>query len=171
MNDFTFTPDRPEVQVTIPYFEQARSNDGWQGQASHKGIDQMRDEMVTALNKLGASITKLQTGTFTIEHRQRAGVILEFTMGGAPGRISLAALPVRSGQNRIASIKMLYYITRNVFNGLWLLQQLAPGMAALLPFLLVNGNQTLSEVWAERTTLGLLLPPGDAEFVEGEVIR
>lgn len=171
MNDFTFTPDKPEAQVAIPYFEQARASDGWEGHASKKGADQLRDEMITSLNKLGAMITELKTGTFKIHHRERAGIVLVFIMGGTPGRISLAALPVRNGQNRIASIKMLYYITRNVFSGLWLLQQLAPGTAALLPFLLINGTQTLSEVWAERTTLGLLLPPGDAEFVEGEVVR
>lgn len=171
-NNFTFTPDKPaEAQTIVPLFENARASDGWEGHNSKKTADKLRDEMITALNRLGASIVKVQTGTFTIDRRSRAGVILDFTMSGAPGQISLAALPVRNTNNRLRSMKMLYYVARDVFKGMWLLQQLAPGTAALLPFLLANGNQTLSEVWAERTSLGLLLPPGNAEFVEGEIIR
>jgi hypothetical protein len=58
---------------------------------------------------------------------------------------------------------------RNSFDGLWFLQQLSPGFAPLMPFMLADGNMTVSQLWSESSMMSNLLPPGEGDFVEGQV--
>lgn len=43
------------------------------------------------------------------------------------------------------------------------------GYSALVPFMIGPGERTISELWAE-SVMSNLLPPGEEEFVEGEII-
>ena len=53
-------------------------------------------------------------------------------------------------------------------NGLWVLEQLSPGYAPLMPFLLVDKEHTVSQLYSEGTAMTNLLP-ANAEFIEGKV--
>lgn len=65
---------------------------------------------------------------------------------------------------------MALYMLRQGLSGLWFLQQLSPGYAALMPWMLTsgkNGEKTITQLWSESQSFSNLLPPGNAEFVEG----
>ncbi len=64
---------------------------------------------------------------------------------------------------------MALYMLRNALDGNWFLQQLSPGFAPLLPWMLEEkSGKTITQLWSESVSIGNLLPvPGD-EFVEGE---
>jgi hypothetical protein len=67
---------------------------------------------------------------------------------------------------------MALYMLRDVFNGLWFLQQLSPGYAALMPFMIADEHgHTVSQLWAESAVMKRLLPPPGADFTDGEVIE
>ena len=92
-----------------------------------------------------------------------------------PGRIDIAALPVREGkfssyQTRSEkSLKMALYMLKISFDGLWFLQQLSPGFAPLMPFMLAKGDLTISQLWSESAVMQNLLPHGEDDFVDGKV--
>jgi hypothetical protein len=125
-------------------------------------------------------VTGFQQGTFITGKQKRDGFqvhyIIESPDGSMTrGRIDIAALPVKEDYRlqrtlkarREQSLKMSLYMLRVALNGTWFLQQLSPGYAALLPWMIVDGKRTLTQAWSESETMGLLLPPGDAEFMEG----
>ena len=166
-----FVPDQSEAQP-VPYFEDARESDGWQGQRTSKTIDQLKSEVGDAVGRLGGFVRFFQQGTFHVGNVKRAGMQLHYTIDGRPARIDIAALPTRQNGNREKSLKMALYMLRDVFNGLWFLQQLSPGYAALMPFMIADEQgHTVSQLWAESAIMNKLLPPPEADFTQGEIIE
>lgn len=164
-----FVPDQSEAQE-VPYFEDVRETDGWQGQGTRKTVEQLKTEVGDAIGRLGGFVQFFQQGTFQVGNMKRAGMQLHYTIGGRPARIDIAALPVRQPANREKSIKMALYMLRNAFSGLWFLQQLSPGYAALMPFMIADKQgHTVSQLWAEGAIMNNLLPPGDGDFLEADV--
>jgi hypothetical protein len=159
-----FVPDRSEAK-DVPYFEDVREGDGWQGQGTRKTVDQLKTEVGDAVGRLGGFVRFFQQGTFHIGNTKRAGLQLHYTIDGRPARIDIAALPVRQPANKEKSIKMALYMLRDTFNGLWFMQQLSPGYAALMPFMIADEQgHTVSQLWAESAVMNKLLPPPDADF-------
>ena len=61
---------------------------------------------------------------------------------------------------------------RNALEGMWFMQQLSPGFAPLMPFMIAdNQGRTVSQLWAESATMNRLLPPGDSEFIEADIAK
>jgi hypothetical protein len=159
-----FIPDQSEAQE-VPYYEDARESDGWQGQRTGKTMDVLKSEIGDAVGRLGGFIRFFQQGTFQIGNMKRAGMQLHYTIDGRPARIDIAGLPTRNDKNREASLKMALFMLRDVFNGLWFLQQLSPGYAALMPFMIADEQgHTVSQLWAESEVMKKLLPPPDSDF-------
>lgn len=167
-----FTPHQPEAK-RVPYFEDVRASDGWEGQGSEKSIDTLRAEVAEAVQRLGGFVAAFREGNFEIDGLNRPGLQLYYTIAGAPGRLDIAGLPCRNPANerrsRNNSLKMALYMVRNALNGMWFLQQLSPGFAPLMPFMIAdrNGN-TVSQLWAQGSGMAALLPPSDSDFIEGE---
>lgn len=112
---------------------------------------------------------------------KRDGYQITYLLVGAdggmyPGRIDVAALPVKDSwrihetyeKRRERSLKMALYMLREALNGTWFLQQLSPGYAPLMPWLVAGKGKTISELWAESNVMSNLLPAPSDDFVEGE---
>src|SRR5689334_8429628 len=159
-----FIPDQGEAQE-VPFFEDVRKDSGWEGQGTEKTIDQLKIEVGDAVTRLGGFVRFFQQGTFRTGVGTRSGFQLHYTIDSRPARLDIAALPVRQKSNKERSIKMALYMTRDVFNGLWFLQQLSPGYAALMPFMIADEKgHTVSQLWSESAVMKKLLPPPDSDF-------
>jgi len=174
-----FIPAEQEAQ-DVPYYDDVSGEGGWQGHTTSKSIATLMSEVSTSITRLGGVVTGFQRGTFTIGDLEREGYRVSYFVeqpGGntVPGRLDVAALPVRKEarqrrsyeSRRERSLKMALYMLRNSLDGLWFLQQLSPGYAPLMPWMLDSTGKTVTQLWSDAGLAGKLLPPGD-EFVEGE---
>jgi len=171
-----FIPSQTIEAQEVPYFEDAKKSEGWQGQATEKAAKVLKSEIREALSRLGGQITTFQQGAFQINELSRDGFQIGYVVEAADGRqvsgrINIAALPVRidTPKRRDQSLRMALYMLRVSLDGSWLFQQLSPGYSALVPFMLGSGNKTVSEIWLDSPIMNKLLPPGKQDFIEGEV--
>jgi hypothetical protein len=180
-----FIPEQPKIVSEVPYFDDVTSDAGWQGYSTTKSMETLKSEIVQAVSRLGGIVNGFQKGKFLIGDQHREGFRVFYTIESGngqmiPGRIDIAALPVKrsnsyrkhsSYEKRLeSSLKMALYMLRNSFDGLWFLQQLSPGFAPLMPFMLTKNDLTVSQLWSESSIMNNLLPPADSDFVDGEVI-
>lgn len=176
MNDFI--PNTPKESKKVPYYDDVTSAEGWQGHETGKGINKLKSEVSEAIVRLGGMVSGFQEGSFGNRDGYRVHYTIELPNGGfAQGRIDIAALPVRDSyrirasmeRRREASLKMALYMLREALNGTWFLQQLSPGYAPLMPFMIGVGDKTISQLWGESAMMSNLLPPPADEFVDGEI--
>ena len=179
-----FIPDTPKSSVDVPFYDDASKEAGWQVQATEKTIESLKSEITTAISRLGGLVTCFQRGRFATGDLNRDGFRISYlveTSGGEMirGRIDIAALPVKEEYTlqrsletrRGKSLKMALYMLRVALDGTWFLQQLSPGYAPLMPWMLADGEKTVSQLWSESAVMSRLLPPGESDFVEGEIVR
>lgn len=173
-----FIPEEKKA-VSVPYFEDAKEGDGWQGHGTHKTEDTLQAEIIKAMARLGGIVSGFQRGVFQVGNQTRDGFQLHYSLKSpngqhVPGRLDIAALPVKdkySTFKKDKSFRMALYMLRESLDGMWLMQQLSPGYAALMPWMLASSDgKTISELWAESSVMNNLLPPGSSEFIEAEVI-
>lgn len=176
-----FVPDQPKRQAEVPYFEDATQAGGWAGHATGKNIDKLQAEISVAIQRLGGVVTTIQSGSFEDENnpkRRRSGYIFYYNIAAPTGdifqgKIEIAALPLRSPSpdKEHKTRCMALYMLRDALNGQWFLQQLSPGYASLLPFMLVDGNNTISQLWTQKHMFPELPAPRsqeDADIIEGD---
>lgn len=172
-----FIPEQPKQAVKVPYIEDVTRDEGWQGYATTKSIKTLQSEVVGSISRLGGLVSNFQRGTFQVEAQSREGFQIHYavqTPNGqlVPGRLDIAALPVRDKFNdarKDKSLRMALYMLRMALDGMWFMQQLSPGYAALMPWMLADKNKTVSQLWSESSIMSRLLPPGEGDFIEGEV--
>jgi hypothetical protein len=181
-----FIPDSTSQQrVQVPFFEDARAEDGWEGQTTRKTVRELERELATTLTRLGGGITGIKWGRFNDGETVREGCHLNFVLQRDNGamdaaRMPLAALPCR-GPNRAsktrgvsnaeASRRMMLFMLNRAFSGLWFVQQMSPGYVPLMPFLLVGDTgKTITQLYSEQGMFSALLPSPDAQFIEGEIV-
>ena len=172
-----FTPETSKA-MDVPYYDDVRAEDGWQGQRTAKSADVLKAEIATAIGRLGGLVSAFQQGTFVIDGKSRQGFQIHYaiqSMNGqyVPGRIDVAALPVRANSARLrdASMQMALYMVREAIDGMWFLQQLSPGYAPLMPWMLADGKRTVSQMWADSAIMNNLLPPSDSDFIEAKALK
>lgn len=167
-----FIPDQKEAQK-VPYFEDASKDDGWQGHATEKSTEKLMNEVSQAIGRLGGFVSGFQRGVFNTGGVDRHGFQVYYSIGGKPSRMDIAALPTRTRGKVEKSIRMALFMLRNALDGMWFFQQLSPGYAPLMPFMIVENGKTVSQLWAESSVMSNLLPPPSSDFeedtVEGEV--
>ncbi len=180
-----FTPDNQEAQE-VPFFKDATAAGGWAGYTSRKSLEKIQSEIKEVIDLLGGTVTGFMKGTFAGDH-PRDGYEVHYIMkspgGLVNGKMEIAALPVEKPsymggrglatykKQRGESLKMALYMLRDSLKGMWYLQQLSPGFAALMPFMIANDSgETISQLWSKQATFANLLPPGDAKFEE-EIIE
>jgi hypothetical protein len=178
-----FIPEQPKESISVPYFDDVTKEAGWQGQSTTKSIKTLQAEIIEAISRLGGLVINFQRGSFQSEAGNRDGFRVHYVVQAAdgrqvPGRIDIAALPIKTDwslrrsedKRKDQSLKMALYMLRMALDGTWFLQQLSPGYSALVPFMLGSGSdKTISELWAESSVMNNLLPPGEEEFINGEV--
>lgn len=176
-----FIPNDNPKSVKVPYFEDVSSDEGWQGHTTSKSIDTLKAEIAKAISRLGGIVSGFQSGVFNIDGKKREGYQIHYALGTpggkyVPGRMDIAALPIKDGwhktreKRREQSMKMALYMLRMAVDGMWFLQQLSPGYAPLMPWMIASDGKTVSQLWAESSMMTNLLPPGKSEFIEGELI-
>jgi hypothetical protein len=171
-----FIPQEKQ-SVSVPYFEEVSKLEGWQGHGTHKSVKKLQAEVSECINRLGGIVSGFQQGSFLIDNHTRDGFQIHYSMQSpdgryVPGRLDIAALPVRNRHNdnlKEKALCMALYMLRTALDGMWFMQQLSPGYAALMPWMLADKDKTVSQLWAESPVMNNLLPPGDAEFIEGEI--
>ncbi len=177
-----FIPETPKNEIQdVPYYDDVTSEGGWQGHSTSKSIETLKAEIIAAIGRLGGLVTGFQRGTFTIVDQMREGFQVLYGIERPDGefirgRIDVAALPVRDDYKRRRSfdtrreksLKMALYMLRTALDGSWFLQQLSPGYAPLMPWMLAHGNKTVTQLWQESPVMNALLPPGGSDFIDGE---
>lgn len=176
-----FIPDQPKEVQDVPFFEDVTSAGGWQGHSTSKSITTLKSEIMASIGRLGGLVTGFPRGTFEIGEHPREGFQIHYVIEQSDGKmirgqIDVAALPVRKRQTvrrsyqtrKEKSLKMALYMIRNALDGVWFLQQLSPGYAPLMPWMLdEKSGKTITQLWSESSAMKQLLPPSDGDFVEG----
>jgi hypothetical protein len=177
-----FIPNQEE-EVVVPYWDDVTAEEGWKGRETEKSLDKLKREVTESISRLGGNVTRFIQGTFVIGEHQRGGFVIEYYVPVPNsevfrGRISVAALPVRPEDFRVRtpvqkrmerSLKLALFNVRDALDSSRILQILSPGYNPLVPFMLGTGDKTISQLWEERI-IGKMLPPPDADFVEGEEV-
>lgn len=173
---FSFKPEEKKISH-VPYFEDASREEGWQGYRTEKSIKVLQSEIGEAIGRLGGIVSGFQRGTFHVDNQPREGFQVHYSIQNpngqlVPGRLDVAALPTRSSASSMKekSLRMALYMLRNGLDGMWFMQQLSPGFAALMPWMLADEGKTISQLWSESPIMNRLLPPSESEFTEAEVI-
>lgn len=167
-----FVPDESKA-IRVPYFEDASRDEGWQGYSTTKTIKKLQAEIGDAIGRLGGIVSSFQRGTFLIDDRNREGFRVHYTIQNPnmqliAGRIDVAALPVRNRRDEYKkdkALRMALYMLREALDGMWFMQQLSPGYAALMPWMLADGDRTVSQLWSESPIMSNLLPPPESDFI------
>lgn len=172
-----FVPENKGAQ-DVPYFEDTTSAGGWAGHTTSRSTERLETEIRESLGRLDALVVGFQRGTFPGD-KPRSGCVIHYVVqsprGPIPGRMEIAALPIKTRTSRSGykqkleqSYRMALFMLREALDGMWYMQQLAPGYFPLIAWMLVEGNKTVSQMWSASLDTGHLLPPGDDDFVEGE---
>jgi hypothetical protein len=175
-----FIPDAIKKDKNKTYFEDANSKDGWQGHTTTLSMEALKTKVKTAIERLGGIVTAFPKGTFMVDDEKRDGFQILYHIEAdngviIPGRIDIAALPIRisfrtkptEGKRREQSLKMALYMLEIALNGTRFLEELSPKYSSLMPFTIVDEGKTITELWTDKR-MGNLLTAGDGEFVEGE---
>jgi len=176
-----FIPEQPKTSKQVPYFDDVTSEDGWVGQTTGKSTESLKSIITQAISRLGGLVTGFEKGTFKMESGlSRDGYRITYTIESSNGRmqlgvIEIAALPVRTGRyssletRKEKSLKMALYMIGQTLNGLWYLEQLSPGYAPLMPFMIEpKSGKTITQLWSENATMNNLLPSGENDFIDAE---
>lgn len=169
---FNFTPEESKA-IHVPFFEDVSRDEGWQGYSTTKPIKKLQAEIGDAISRLGGIVSSFQRGTFLVDSQTREGYRVHYSIQNPNmqiimGRIDVAALPVhnrRDESKKDKALRMSLYMLRNALDGMWFMQQLSPGYAALMPWMLADGERTVSQLWSESPIMSNLLPPPESEFV------
>lgn len=174
-----FIPESSKAN-DVPFFDDVTGEGGWQGHTTSKSIETLKSEITAGIGRLGGMVVGFQRGTYNIDGNDREGFRVRYVVEAegttVPGQMDIAALPVRATERqrrsyekrRVQSLKMALYMFRNALSGLWFLQQLSPGYASLMPWMIDrDSGKTITQLWSESAMMGNLLPPGEGEFMEG----
>lgn len=181
---FDFKPETKAQEV--PFFDDVKSSDGWEGHTTGKNIDKLKQEISVNLSLLGYAFTGCQDGKFG----DRYGFQIHFAIKSPdgrmlPSRLDIACLPInprkrtrtRSRGRGVSdpridgTKKMALYMTAKAIKGMYFLNVLSPAFIPFMSLMLNSGNQTLGQMWIQNGQLSPLLPPpsSDFEVVDGVV--
>lgn len=146
----------------IPYFEDSSEVKipGWR---TRKDAPTLQREIMGLMLKLNAGNVNFTPGRFPAapNQPQRYGYLMTFSLNGIPGRMEIAALPLRkeTAIRKDDALQQALFLVRN-----WLESEIysvmyRPGSVPLIPFLIGAGNKTVTEALLESTDLPLLANP------------
>lgn len=183
-----FIPDSESEKADVPFLDEARSDDGWQGHTTNESISALRAQISAEIGRLGGTVTRWLRGTYQIDGNERPGIQIGYQVIGPyenvfEGRIDVAGLPWKPpyGGNRShggyksaaekkkeQSLAMALYNVREALRAMRILQILSPGYAALVPWLLKPGtDKTLGEMWAIGSK-SLPAPSDDGQIIDSD---
>ena len=154
----TFIPEKPSsVEQHVPFYEDVTGKEV-PGRWTTKPITQLQKEISQLLQRLNAALIAFIPGTHAGSPK-RYGYQITFKLNGIPGRVDIAALPMRleHPKKKDRALAQALFLTRN-----WLEAEVhsslyRPGAIALVPFLIGEGGKTVTEMLVERQELPLLM--------------
>lgn len=171
----------PENQgVKLPYFDDVRSSDGWEGHTTSKSIDRLIAEIQNNVALLGYVFVSCQKGMFG----DRYGFQVHFAIRAAggnllPARLDIACLPLkpkrlrrREKDTRVEGTqKMALYMTSKAIKGMYFLSVLSPSFVPFMSLMLAdNKGQTIGDLWVANGSLLSLMPPKDSKFDPNDIV-
>jgi len=144
-----FIPDQDQIEIQIPYLDDARSDEGWQGHTTKESLTKLKSQIYSEITLLGGTVTRFIRGTYQINNKSRPGVQLIYEIIGPDGlvfkgKIDIAGLPWRAPyggkkhhggyakvekNKRDLSLRMALYNVREALRAMRILQMLSPGYA------------------------------------------
>jgi hypothetical protein len=183
-----FIPEENQKVSEVPFLEDARSDDGWQGHGTGERVAALRAQISAEIGRLGGTVTRWLPGMYEIDDQKRPGIQIGYQIvgpGGSAfeGRIDVAGLPWRDPyggkkshggyktaveNKKDTSLRMALYNVRQALIAMRNLQMLSPGYAALIPWMLKPGtDQTLGEMWGIGSK-ALPAPSDEGEILEAD---
>lgn len=185
-----FIPDETEPRPQdVPYFDELRTADGWQGHATNKSYETLKSEVTSAMSQLDGTIHGFQRGMYEINGIDRPGVIIHYSIEDsdgkmAYGRLDIAAPPVKEPnissfattyQKKLRakedkSLRMALYNVVQIFKAQGILKKMNPSYVPLMPWLLTDDERTITErfAMAGMGNLALPAPSKDGDTLTGE---
>lgn len=153
-----FIPDKLEHQrQELPFFEDSQEAKvpGWR---LTKSEQYYRDRVADLLARLGGGAVVFMPGEYP-GRPKRFGYRITFNVNGIPARLDVAALPFRhaaTDKKKQAAMSQALFLVGN-----WLEAELhswiyRPGVIPLVPFLIGEGDRTVTEALVESRMLPLL---------------
>jgi hypothetical protein len=160
--------DRQNDDVIVPFLEDARA-DFAPFYSSTKSVKQATSELEKEMAKLSASVLRVQSGKFQVDGKNRLGYLIEFTLYGIRGELTVAARPIRKptpakeNQARVQALLNVVQwvqsmVTKRVFS---------PGSNPLIPYLLAADGRQILETLATSGMLQIAAPK--QEIIEAEI--
>jgi hypothetical protein len=158
---WTFTPNKKQATLNVPYIEDARQDFApYYSVSGHgKGINDALNALSAEFGKLDALITNVEDGVFTVNGQERHGYNIHFIMGGVPGVIRAAGLPIRKHtQVRETAVRVqCLLIIRDWLKAAVTARVFNPYSHPLIPHLLLpDGVTTIAEHINQAGTLPML---------------
>ena len=153
----TFIPEKPQSQrMVVPFYEDITAKDV-PGRRAEKEHEYYQKQIRELLLQLGAGRVNFIPGTHD-ERPKRYGFQITFSLNGIPGRIDVAALPMRheTPTKKKQALAQALFLVRD-----WLSAELysaiyRPGSIALVPYLIGDRGKTVTEALVELQMLPLL---------------
>jgi hypothetical protein len=161
-----FKPDISEKDLLIPYFEEAKNEDGVIGYSTQKSLKTLKAEITAGFGRLGGSVIGFQSGKFG----KRYGFRIDFTFAGVPGRMDIAALPIKKEtESRVDKAKRhaLYSVQKRL-EAEYSTALIMPGDVPLMPYMLNSEGKTVLEVMREMGEIPALPESIEEDIIEGE---
>lgn len=183
--DFEFTPNQEQdsMPFDVPFYTEARTQDGWQGHTTSRSYETLKSDVTTAMGRIGGTINAFQRGTYRIGGHDRQGLAIHYSIEGPNGqmvygRLDVAALPYPEpyGGNKYHSrydnavknqidktLRMALYNVAEALRAQWVLKQLNPAYIPLMPWMIGDkvSGMTLSQAYLSDGFTRNLLPPGE----------
>lgn len=165
MSEWHFESDKMDMHgsINVPYFEDARADFAPYYRARSGNVADAQAEVTAELGKLGAGVYSFLPGIYTApDGRKRHGYEVQFYYGGGQGIIRVACLPfsgeatqAKLNQARIQALKNV----RDWLKAAVTAQVFSPGSSILIPFMLVDGKNTVADYLHSTGKLPRLNPP------------
>jgi len=156
-----FIPDQMSVQTPqVPYFEDSKLHEV-PGRGTEKSELQLQNEIRNLMVRLQAANVYFTVGKYYSGNGipDRHGYLMTFTLNGIPGRMEIAALPLRkeTDARKRDALKQSLYLVRQWLEAEIMSVMYRPGAVPLVPYLIGQGDKTVTELLAERGDLPLLV--------------
>jgi len=164
----TFTATSDAESMTIPYWEDARSNYAPYYDIRNRTLEDAKNEVAAELGKLGGGIVGWIEGYWGSGTKKRYGYKLRYIYGGAIGEMVVAGLPMQGQQTdrKVFQVRLqALLILRDWLKNTVTSRVFTPGSDVLIASLLVSGEMTLAEYIKRNGNMPRINPPPDTPLL------
>lgn len=152
-----FVPDKNALgKMAVPFFED-QSEARIPGRGTEKTLSQLQGEIIELMARLGAGGVFFVPGTHPGVPK-RYGFQVHFNINGIAGRIDVAALPIKTETptKKDRALAQALFLVRSWLEAEAFSSVYRPGAVSLLPFLIGEGGQTVTEAFISSGRLALV---------------